>query len=185
MTTPALAQICQLFELYGAKNYGESCSQVTHSISCAWHAQQDGAKSSLIVAAFLHDIGHFIADNQQLVGFNRYGHIDHAEIGANWLAQRGFPASVYQPIRYHVVAKRYLMTKLNSNELSHASSQTLIAQGGLLSSMDQKNFEKSECFNQAVKLRRYDDLGKPLKPITLTITPWLGLIDQVLTENNT
>jgi predicted HD phosphohydrolase len=185
MKMPVLEQICQLFELYGVRNYGEPCSQLTHSVSCAWHAQQDGAESSLIVAAFLHDIGHFIADNQQLAGFNHYGHIEHAEIGANWLAERGFPASVYQPIRYHVLAKRYLMSKLNSNKLSHASSQTLIAQGGVISSMDQHSFEKNKYFNQAINLRKYDDLGKPMKAITLTITPWLGLIDQVLTENNT
>jgi predicted HD phosphohydrolase len=189
MSTQVINQIKNLFDCYGNKYYGESCSQLTHAVSCAWHAKQDGAELTLVVAAFLHDIGHFIADQQQLTGVDEYGHHQHAEIAANWLAEQGFPASVYQPIRYHVLAKRYLMTELSSDELSTASNFTLMQQGGLLSSREQRSFEHNNYFHQAITLRKHDDLGKPLTSTFLNktplTTPWLILIEQVLAENTT
>lgn len=175
-------KISKLFERYGSKHYGESCSQTIHALSCATHAQQNGASLHFIVAAFLHDIGHFIADEQQLIGMDEYGHYQHAEIGANWLAKHGFPASVYQPIRYHVLAKRYLATQSADNKLSIASEKTLSLQGGLLLLSEQESFEQNDYFHQALNLRKYDDLGKPSSSTTLTIAPWIPLIEQVLAE---
>jgi predicted HD phosphohydrolase len=184
MSRDIVHQIEHLLRRYGGKNYGEPCSQLTHCISCAWHAQQESAGLNLVVAAFLHDIGHFIADHQQLPGLDKYGHHQHPEIGANWLAERGFPDSIYQPIRYHVLAKRYLMTNSIPNSLSKASTYTLKQQGEVLTLLEQENFEKNKYFAQTMRLRHYDDLGKPTVPISLEITPWLALIEQVLVENN-
>jgi predicted HD phosphohydrolase len=190
MKISVINQIQNLFDRYGGKNYGESCSQLTHSVNSAWHAQQDGAERNLIIAAFLHDIGHFIAEHQQILGVDEYGHQQHADIAANWLAERGIPANVYQPIRYHVLAKRYLMTKSNENDLSKASYFTFMQQGGLLSPIEQHNFEHNKYFHQALNLRKYDDLGKPftstfLTTMPLITKPWFVLIEQVLAENNT
>ena len=177
--------IAQLFTLYGGQHYGEQCDQLTHAISCAYHARQANAPVELVVAAFLHDIGHFIAHHQQLDGLDQWGHVQHAEIGAVWLEQRGFPASVYQPIRYHVEAKRYIAAKsieqINiTTPLSCASQQTLQQQGGAMSAQQQKSFEFKPFFHQAVALRRYDDLGKPEQAITVSLAPWLSMINKVL-----
>ncbi len=184
MSRDIVHQIAYLLRRYGGKYYGESCSQLTHCISCAWHAQQESDGLNLIVAAFLHDIGHFVAEHQKLADLDEYGHHQHAEIGANWLAERGFPASIYQPIRYHVLAKRYLMTTSKLKSLSKASAQTLKQQGGVLTPIEQQNFEKNKHFAQALRLRHYDDLGKPTRTIPLKISPWLALIEQALIENN-
>ncbi len=180
----------QLFTEYGHLHYGEQCSQLIHAVSCAWHAQQDNASATLITAALLHDIGHFIADKQKFTGVDDFGHKEHASIGANWLKDRGFPASVYQPIRYHVQAKRYLVTLINQNEktahLSLASQHTLQQQGGKMSNDELKDFERLACFSTALTLRQYDDLGKPNLHVSLksftTLKPWLPLIIQVLKE---
>lgn len=182
--------ISALFTLYGGHHYGEQCDQLTHAISCAYHAQQANAPVELIVAAFLHDTGHFIAHHQQLKGFDQWGHVEHAEIGATWLAQRGFSASVYQPIRYHVEAKRYIAAKsieqINiTTPLSCASQQTLRHQGGAMPAQQQKLFELKPFFHQAIALRRYDDLGKPEQAITVSLAPWLSMINKVLLASAT
>ena len=177
----AVEQIRQLFITYGNKTYGEACNQTTHAISCAMHAQQEKATIALVVAAFLHDIGHFVADQQQLDGFDQWGHAKHDEIGTTWLKNLGLPASVYQPIRYHVAAKRYLAsTKQSAEPLSQASSATLAQQGGTMTALEMQQFEQTAYFDQAIALRRYDDMGKPSHPVTQEIEPWLELIPQLL-----
>lgn len=176
-----VAEIRQLFLHYGDKTYGEACNQTTHAISCAMHAKQENATTDLVVAAFLHDIGHFLADKQQLDGFDQWGHAKHDEIGAQWLKNLGLPASVYQPIRYHVAAKRYLASnKQTAEPLSSASSATLIQQGGTMTASEMTQFEQTEYFAEAIALRRYDDMGKPSHPVKQDIEPWLELLSQLL-----
>lgn len=179
MTDP-ITQITQLFAKFGTKTYGEACDQTTHAISCAMHAQSENADDNTVVAALLHDIGHFIADQEQRPGFDQWGHKDHAQIGSNWLKNLGFPTSVYEPIRYHVDAKRYLYTKRTSASLSKASSTTLQQQGGLMTQQQMLQFEQSRFFTQAICLRRYDDMGKPETSLRQDLTPWLALVKRIL-----
>lgn len=159
MTNNVLDEIKDLFLTYGFTHYGEACDQIDHAISSAEQAQADGATEPLVIAAFLHDIGHFIADAGNLDGLTVLGHPQHHDIGANWLAEHGFPRTVTEPIRHHVNAKRYRQDKVD--ELSPASLETLQLQGGQMSSYEAAGFEANEFFNQALKLRQYDDGGKP------------------------
>lgn len=176
----AVIKINQLFLDFGENTYGEACSQTTHAISCAMHAQNEDADLAMIVAAFLHDIGHFIADKEQLLDFDEWGHKDHAKIGSDWLKKLGFPASVYEPIRYHVEAKRYLYTIQTPVSLSRASATTLYQQGGLMSAEQIQLFEQSSYYKQAVCLRRYDDMGKPTEAVDEELAPWLAFVEQIL-----
>lgn len=183
MTHASIQSIQQLFAQYGHKHYQEECSQTIHAISCAWHAKQQMASSALIVAALLHDIGHFIADQDDILGFDEFGHREHADIGANWLEQQGFPASVYLPIRYHVQAKRYLASQRQlSKALSSASASTLAQQGGVMTNSEQASFESQPYFNDAVALRQFDDLGKPTEKVSGSISYWLPYVESVLGE---
>ena len=176
-----IQEIKRLFAKYGHQTYGEGCSQSIHAISCATHAKYDGANNELIVAALLHDIGHFIAEQNQVIGFDQWGHAKHAEIGADWLKELGFPASVYLPIRYHVQAKRYLLSQNKEHvNLSLASSITLKQQGGVMTKQEIVKFESSDCFIDALKLRKYDDLGKPTTPMTNDMIEWFDLVEHVL-----
>ena len=186
MKSQVIREILRLFDSHGHKTYGESCSQTLHAISSALHAQKDHASETIVVATFLHDVGHFIADDQQQEGLDCWGHVAHSDIGADWLAERGFPAGVYQPVRYHVLAKRYLASvKGNGARFSQASTQTLAQQGGRLSRAEMEQFESSQYFDDALQLRKYDDKGKPEAWTDHAIEPWLKIVEQLWIKNNT
>jgi gamma-butyrobetaine dioxygenase len=73
-----------------------------------------------------------------------------------------FGPEVYEPVRLHVPAKRYLCANdVNyARVLSAASVQTLKLQGGPMSSHEVELFEREPFHRDAVLLRRCDDQGK-------------------------
>ncbi|HMP32625.1 MAG TPA: hypothetical protein PKD85_23665, partial [Saprospiraceae bacterium] len=52
--------IGDLFAQYGNTTYGENMSIISHSVQSALIAQEKGLPKEMVVAAFLHDIGHMI-----------------------------------------------------------------------------------------------------------------------------
>jgi putative nucleotidyltransferase with HDIG domain len=96
-----------IFLRRGAESYlGEKVTMAQHMLQTAQCAEKAGADSAQIVAALLHDIGHYkneIPESSLAKGVNNF----HEEAGANFLEEY-FPASVVEPIRQHVAAKRYL-----------------------------------------------------------------------------
>src|SRR5215467_2405 len=99
-------EILHLFETRGARDYlGEPVSQQEHALQTADLAVHDGASDALIAAALLHDIGHLLGSEEDKAELG----IDalHEEKGGRWLA-RHFGPEVTEPIRLHVMAKRYL-----------------------------------------------------------------------------
>tara|TARA_B110000008_G_scaffold98204_1_gene100932 strand:+ start:98 stop:478 length:381 start_codon:yes stop_codon:yes gene_type:complete len=98
-----------IFNRRGAESYlGEDVTMSQHMLQAAQCAKKSGADDSLIVAALLHDIGHYqneIPETALAKGKNNY----HEEAGANFLEDY-FPLSVVEPIRQHVATKRYLCT---------------------------------------------------------------------------
>jgi len=73
-----------------------------------------------------------------------------------------------EPIRLHVDAKRYLclIDKGYWAELSPASQHSLALQGGIFSEEQADAFMQQAYAQEAVRLRRYDDLAKtPLKVV--------------------
>src|SRR5450432_4003262 len=98
-------EIFALYEGYGGEEYvGEKISQLEHMVQSAQLAEKHGYDEEVILAAFLHDIGHICVsasedqedepDDEDRPSFHgsmeRYGILDHEEIGAGFLAQRGF-----------------------------------------------------------------------------------------------
>ncbi len=133
-----------IFNRRGAESYlGEDVTMAQHMLQAAQCAEESGADGSLIVAALLHDIGHYkneIPETALTKGINNY----HEEAGANFLEDY-FPVSVIEPIRQHVSAKRYLCA-VKSNyfqSLSVASVHTLNLQGGPMNENEIKEFEKN------------------------------------------
>ena len=154
-------EVIGLFQRRGNDAYfGEHVSTTEHSLQAAYFARQESAPSSLVLAALLHDIGHLVEEvPDELADWTSDAH--HDEMGARWLAQR-FPPEVCEPVRLHVAAKRYLCATEPRYVamLSQASVFTLELQGGPMSAAEVLQFQAQSGFQEAVRLRRWDDQGK-------------------------
>jgi phosphonate degradation associated HDIG domain protein len=154
-----LEEIEQLYAARGGLHYGEGVTQIEHALQSAVLAQAHGGSPSLIVAALLHDIGHLFEKEENVVE----GRFDdrHEAAGARML-QALFPESVYRPVALHVAAKRYLCFTEPQYwaGLSPASQKSLKLQGGPFDQAQALAFERARHWQNAVQLRRFDDMGK-------------------------
>ena len=138
---------------------GENVTISEHMIQAAMIAEKSKSKDFLICSCLLHDYGHFILDDpDELVRKNQDG--KHEDIGYEYL-KKFFKREVVEPIKHHVMAKRYLARdKKYYNKLSNASIVSLELQGGLLNEKEAKLFEKEEFFKEAIKVRKFDESAK-------------------------
>ena len=155
------AQIITLFNEKGHSEYGgEAVTQLEHALQCATLAKENGSSDALITASLLHDIGHILHDLPEDApdeGIDDY----HENLAARFLQQH-FPPSVSEPVRLHVAAKRYMCTVEPSyfEKLSPPSVQSLEIQGGLMNEEEIWTFEQNPFHQDAVQLRRWDDMAK-------------------------
>jgi phosphonate degradation associated HDIG domain protein len=154
-------EIFRMFREYGSGAYlGEPVSMTEHMLQSAYAAEREGAPPRLVAAALLHDCGHFIHDLPE--DSAEHG-VDtrHEEVAHAFLSEH-FGPEIAEPIRMHVAAKRYLCAVDPSylDELSPASIVSLELQGGPYSAAETAEFERSKFAEDAVRLRRWDDVGK-------------------------
>lgn len=149
-------EIESLFAMHGGEVYGEDVTQLEHMLQCAACAEAEGASEALVAAALLHDVGHLIEEADDAFGYHK-----HDRSGAAYLEQR-FGPEVSEPVRLHVIAKRYLCAVENGyfDCLSPASVHSLSKQGGPMNREEVADFEKNPAHVDAVRLRRWDDKGK-------------------------
>jgi [1-hydroxy-2-(trimethylamino)ethyl]phosphonate dioxygenase len=152
--------IFQLYRERGNRLYGEAVTETEHALQCATFARRAGESPEIIAGCLIHDFGHLCHDLGEDIA-DRGIDAAHEDLGADRLAE-WFPAEVVEPIRLHVQAKRYLCWKepLYYSELSEASRQSLVLQGGPMDETEGRAFEKHPHFEAAICLRRYDDMGK-------------------------
>ncbi len=177
--------LLDLFERRGPESYlGENVSMADHMEQSAACAIEDGAPDSLVIAALLHDVGHFVSDFP-LDALERGTDNLHEDAGAK-LLQSFFPPSVSEPVRLHVAAKRYLCSVEPSyyDRLSAASINSLNLQGGAMSPDEVAEFEKNTFKDEAVKLRYYDDDGKVANLSIKPITKYKPLLEALLLQAN-
>ena len=138
---------------------GEKVTISEHMIQTAMIAENAKSTSNLICSCLLHDYGHFILeDPDKLVRKKING--KHEDIGYEYL-KTFFKKEVVEPIKNHVLAKRYLAReKKYFNLLSDASKISLKLQGGVLSKKESKEFEKKDFFKNSIKLRKFDEVAK-------------------------
>lgn len=152
-------QLQSLFEKYGAKAYGERVTQLQHAVQCAKLAEKEHASDPMIAAALLHDVGHLLYNDEiSIMQLN-----DRHEFLAAQLLERLFGQAVAEPVKLHVMAKRYLcgVNEGYYEGLSEASKESLRLQGGPLEVARQISaFERNTCFEEALDLRHWDDEGK-------------------------
>ena len=145
----------------GQSFYDESVTQLEHSLQCARQAELAGADPVQVAAALLHDLGHFLVDEHDEQADFLTEDLLHEEVGATYL-QPYFIERLTEPVRLHVPAKRYLCTTDAAyyDGLSRASKRSFQLQGGPLSAAEQAKFERNPHAQDAVRLRRWDDLAK-------------------------
>src|SRR5258708_793551 len=84
--------------------FGEPITQLEHALQSAQLAREAGCDEELILAALLHDVGHLVPEAHR----EEVGVVDHDQVGAVYLRDRGFSARVVALVEGHVEAKRYL-----------------------------------------------------------------------------
>jgi predicted HD phosphohydrolase len=166
------SELISLYRVRGALAYeGEGVTQLQHGWQCAGHARRAGAPASLVLAAWLHDLGHLMTD---LSGTPTVDGIDdgHEVLGGAALEPL-FGPEVSQPVALHVAAKRYLVATQGTyrDALSADSMRSLALQGGPMTAEERASFVQSPFALDAQRLRVWDDLAKMarLKPANADI----------------
>lgn len=159
----SLQEVQNLLMRRGQNQYGmEAVNQLEHALQCAHLAEMANETSETIVACLLHDFGHLlVAERNESVEQDTSMDDLHQYIALPFL--RGlFPDAVLEPIRLHVDAKRYLCLIEPSywQSLSVASKHSLEQQGGVFDELQAQAFISQPYAEEAVRLRRYDDLAK-------------------------
>ena len=145
----------------GQSFYDESVTQLEHALQCANQARISDAAPTQITSALLHDLGHFLLDEHSADKAFLADDLNHEAIGASFL-EPFFPDAVTTPVRLHVPAKRYLCTTDTEyyDGLSEASKRSFRVQGGMMSDDERLAFERIPYSEDALSLRRWDDLAK-------------------------
>ncbi len=165
--------IISLYKKYGSNEYsGEKVTQLDHMVQAANLARQGGFPEEMILAAFLHDIGHICSAAYTVSTMGDSGVMNHEKIGAQFLRKRGFSEHIVQLVENHVSAKRYLTFKYPQyfEELSDASKKTLEYQGGVMNPDEAILFEHDPYFEDFIEMRRWDELAKEMhRPLELSL----------------
>lgn len=156
-------EIIGLMEKYGGSDYaGEKVTQLQHMYQAGQLALAEGYEDEVVLAAFLHDIGHICTGAEEHEEMDGFGVMDHEEVGAQFLKQRGFSSRLIRLVESHVEAKRYLTQRDPAYlaGLSEASRRTLEFQGGPMSEEEASAFEQYPLFSLIVKMRLWDEAAK-------------------------
>jgi len=155
-----LDEIEAVFQEHGQRSYGENVTELQHALQCATFATRAGENPFVVAACLLHDYGHLLHDLGEDIA-DKGVDARHERVGANRL-QDWFPAEVVEPIRLHADSKRYLCWKETGyfEGLSEASRKSLALQGGPMNDAEAAQFEAGPHYDLAVRVRRYDDMGK-------------------------
>ena len=158
---------------------GEKLTMSEHMIQSAMLAEKAKCNDNLVCSCLLHDYGHFIIeDPYSLVNNNKDG--EHEAIGYEYL-KKFFNKEIVEPIKYHVLAKRYLArNKKYFNFLSEASKKSLKLQGGILNDDESKEFKKKKYFKNSILVRKFDEAAKKTNIKMKSIDNYISLLKSKL-----
>ena len=143
------------------KNFyiGEKVTISDHMIQTAMLAEKNHSSKSLICASLLHDYGHFVIEDPDLLVLKSLDG-KHEDVGFDFLKDY-FKPEVTEPIKLHVQAKRYLCrNKSYYDFLSNPSKISLKLQGGIMNDDEIRKFTSLKFYEDAIMLRKYDDDAK-------------------------
>jgi len=149
---------------------GAGVGALAHALQCAQLAEWAELGEPMVAAALLHDIGHLLGDAHQA----------HEASGAALLAGAFGPA-VVEPVRLHVEAKRYLVTvhPRYARNLSPASRRALARQGATMDAEEVRRFESTPFAQEAVMLRRLDDVANQPGRTTPPLAHYLAVLERL------
>lgn len=187
----SIEDIERLFAAKGDREYsGEPVTQLEHALQSGALAEAEGASEPLVVAAFLHDLGHLI--NDRGTASNRFtptleGIDDRHQYVALPFLRGLFDDAVLAPIKLHVDAKRYLCARGDGRmsgaeywaALSPDSKRSLELQGGIFSSPEADRFIAMPHAADAVRLRLWDDRAKVAGAATPPLSHYLRIAERV------
>ena len=176
----SIADIVALYQQASHRIHsGERLTHLAHAWQCGRLAEKSGASLELQLASWLHDIGHLWAHRSAPVADPSVQ--GHAAVGSRLLAPL-FGTAVSEPVRLHVLAKRYLVTTRASyaRKLSPQSLRSLTHQGGHLNEDECADFERQAFFAEAIQLRVWDDLGQKDGWFEITIEDALDQLEGLM-----
>lgn len=180
--------IIALYKKYSGNEYaGEKVTQLEHMVQAAALAKQGGYDDEMILAAFLHDVGHICAASYAGNSMGGFGLMNHEKIGAQYLRNRGFSERITRLVENHVSAKRYLTFKYPEyyDGLSDASKATLEYQGGRMNPDEAALFENDPLCEDFIEMRRWDEMAKEENlPLSLSFDFFHELICKHLVQQN-
>jgi phosphonate degradation associated HDIG domain protein len=162
-------EIIRLYQDHGSLEYaGEAVTQLEHALQSMEMAREADCDEEMILAAFLHDIGHICISEGHIQAMEGYGVMHHEKLGGAWLKQRGFSSRLIQLVTAHVSAKRYLVATDPEyfNGLSVASRKTLEFQGGPMSPDEVAEFQNHPLFEEMILMRQFDEKAKEVQTTT-------------------
>lgn len=186
MTEVTVDTLFEALETAGAVQYGtEAISELEHALQIADLAAEMSSDEELVCAALLHDIGRvavrqdeisdtLVPEHMGKSGNNGRGHDD---VGAELLSKH-FSERIVAGTRLHVAAKRYLCTvePAYNEVISGGSIHTLKLQGGLMSEEELEEFRATPYSDDAVQIRRWDDMAKEVGKKTHPLEHWRDLV---------
>ena len=180
----SVSDIRSLFEQFGHIAYsGEPVTQLQHALQSGALAEEAGADEALVVAAFLHDLGHLL--NLQGETPTERGIDDLHQYFALPFLRPVLPDAVLEPIRLHVDAKRCLCAIDGTyfGQLSADSVRSLELQGGIFSREEADTFLQKPYAQDALRLRKWDDRAKEENRATPDLDHYLGVVECVMRKS--
>ncbi|CAH2925070.1 MAG: HD phosphohydrolase-like protein [uncultured Paraburkholderia sp.] len=180
----SVSDIRSLFQQYGHIAYsGEPVTQLQHALQSGALAEEAGADEALVVAAFLHDLGHLL--NLQGETPTGRGIDDLHQYFALPFLRPVLPDAVLEPIRLHVDAKRCLCAIDGTyfGRLSADSVRSLELQGGIFTREEADAFLQKQYAQDALRLRKWDDRAKEENRTTPDLNHYLGVVERVMCKS--
>ena len=145
-------------------------TQLDHALQTMELAKNYDETNKFQLTCFLHDIGHFLLDEDNSQEKFLEKDLEHEKVGYNYIS-RFFDSDITTPILFHVSAKRYLCTvnSLYYDTLSESSKRSFALQGGNLDKDVIKTLKQHSGFRKAIKLRQYEDESKNINNKELTV----------------
>lgn len=161
-TQDRVNKVLSILKEYGNDSCCRRCTIVSHSFQAGLLAVGKDYDDELILAAFLHDIGHLyplILPQNQYEKANCHSVKDATKWGQVFLSQLGFSEKISTIVSNMIQAKRYLCYQSPAyfHSLTNIQQEIFTDEGGAMSQAEAIDFEKKPYFNESIAIRKIDD----------------------------